>query len=288
MDEYKMVDIKDIRSFMSDFLSFLGKAVRYVFVSIKIYWRSFALIFLLVTATGWYRWYQQPAYYEADMVCSYNNLHQKVYGEMMHHLDILARSHSWKQLSQTLHITPKEASAIISIDAKNISGSPLYEDVSGDRLPMYFTIRTDNRNIYPVLERAILSYLNSTPIQQQKDRAEQEKIRAKTAYLDHAIAKTDSVIDAYTHFLMHATTVPDSSAGYPAITALFTYQERLVDEKLGQIQHAQLLKSVDLVYGFQPSDNPVIPSKKGLLKWGAAALLLAAAVSTCRNLWTNG
>src|SRR5688572_13059205 len=104
MEPYRMIGSSDVSGFLSEFLSFVKQLIIYILASVKKYFFLALFIFSAITAAGFVYRYSQKPYYETEMVCAFNNLTKKVYGEMLYKLDLLLQSGSYPALAQTLQL----------------------------------------------------------------------------------------------------------------------------------------------------------------------------------------
>lgn len=288
MSSYQMINGKELRFFLKDFGVFIQKCLRFIRDALFENWWLVLLVFSIIMGGGYYFWKKQPAYYESVMVCSFHNLHKKTFGEMVRSLNKLAATHSYHQLAASLGITEDQASSILAFDAKNISGSSLHEDITPDKLPMYFTLRATEKSVFPVVETALLNYLNHTPYGKLRAKIEEEKIHSQVQYLNRSINKIDTVIDAYAAFLLKTKSVTDSAAGFSNIAALFSYQEQLHEKKINALKLLYMLNSVEMIYGFEPTDQPLRPGKGMLMKIFLFALIASTGTVVFKKLLAGG
>ncbi|HET9052759.1 MAG TPA: hypothetical protein VFM90_01205, partial [Cyclobacteriaceae bacterium] len=280
----EMIRAGDVKKFLTGFTSFLKGAFLYTYKSLLQSWLLVALILAVVIGAGYVYQQKKPAYYEAEMVCAYNQLHKKTFGEMVHRLDKLAEQQSYGQLAELLQLPMETASAIIGFEAKNVAGSPLYEDITTDRTPMYFTLRATDKSIFPDVEKALLFYLNHIPYQTQRTALEQKKTENKILLLKNDLSKMDSVISAYSNFLQRTKSVTDSAAGFSNIVELFRYKDQLEDKMLELEKNKTFIASVETIYGFAPADTPVKNNRNFWIGWIAFAGILSTAAAVLRKI----
>lgn len=260
-----MIGSNDVSGFLSAFLSFVKQLVLYILASVKKYLLLAVLIFSVITASGYMYWFTQKPYYETEMVCAFNNLTKKVYGEMLLKLDLLLQSGSYPALAQTLQIPVADAQKIVAVQAKNIAGSPLHEDVTTDQSPMYISVKTTDKDILKPLQYSLLKYLNSSPYRQRRNKMEMEVIGTRMKFLNRDMHQADSIISAYTHFLKRTRSVTDTAAGFSNIAAMMTYKNELEDKQVQQEwRMMELESSVEVLHGFMVPDYPL---KKRNIMW---------------------
>ena len=284
MAKYDPIDFREVRTVLNAFTEALKSGAGYLIRSAREHWLLFLFLMALVFGTGYLLRPSTTPVYESQMVCAFNNMHKKTFGEMVFRLNSLAETRSYQQLSHLLGLSMTQAKTIRGFDARNIAGSPLHEDITPDKLPLYFSLRATDRSVFPAVQEGLLRYLNSSPYHVVRSQAEQEQIRQKIDYLDGSIRKLDQVIDAYTAFLMGTQSVTDTAAGFSNIAALFSYQEQLENKKLEEMKMANLHQSVELVYGFTPTDQPLPQENKYWMKLLGAALLIGFSGTAARKI----
>jgi hypothetical protein len=253
-----MIDDRDVSGFLSGFLSFLKRSFLYVLFSVRRFFILSLAVFLVVSGAALFYRYQQKPYYESELVCAFNNLSKKTYGEMVHKLDILARSGSTTTLSNTLKLSQAQAASILGIEAKNMSGSPLYEDTSSNRTPMYFQVRATDREVFAPLQIALVNYLNSaSPYRQLRNDMELEATNKKIQYLNRDMQQVDTVVQAYRGYLGKAQPLKNGSPGLSSVPDLMSYKNKLEDRVIQQEWRSrELRQSVEVLNGFLAPDHP--------------------------------
>jgi hypothetical protein len=288
MEEYKMMTTAEVKSFFVDFTSFLKRFVSFVAKAVRKNVLLCLFSFLIVLAAGYFYQKRQPVYFQSEMVCAYNNLHKKTFGEMVHRLDKLAKNGSYRQLASELQISPAEASAIIGLDAKNVAGSPLYEDITAERTPMYFTLTATDRSVFPKVQPALVDYLNKTPYQLQRTELDKVRFNRKIAFITSSLSQVDSIIASYSSFIKRIRTATDSASGFSNIAALFSYKDQLEDKMLDYQKNLGTMKSVEVIYGFATPDYPVRPGNKFWFVLVFTALLFSIGISVIKQVLTDG
>jgi len=286
MDRYRMMDGKDVTDFLSGLISFIKKVVNYIIISVRAYLVTAVVIFFLILGIGAWYWYSSIMLYESDMVCEFNDLSKKTYGEMVQKLDMLAKTKSYNALATYLHIPVNDAKEIVHIEGRNMVGSFLYEDITADKSPMYFKVIATDNAVFAPLQTALPDYLNSnSPVALQGRQAETETINARMEFLKKNITLTDSVILAYT-ILLKKTNPSDTLYTKSNVPELLNYKRGMENELLSQEQKVNELKtSVKILHGFMPADHPVNEKNKILLATIELALFLPVFIAIlCRLL----
>src|SRR5215217_7388980 len=195
-----MINKRDAAFFLDDYVGFLKKSIAYLAERIRMSLIPCVIIVLIATGAGFAWWYYQPPYFQSDLVCGYNNerISRKTYGEIAYKLDMLARSGSYQELSHVLGIPVEQAGNVISLEARNMSGSPLHEDVTNTYQSMYFTLKARSKDVFAPFQQGLIRYLNSSAYLKEIGDIQLVKNLKKVQYLNEDLRMTDSIIAVYT------------------------------------------------------------------------------------------
>ena len=253
-----MIKGDDITDVVNGFVTFIKSAIWYVITSVKAYFIALIVIFLLVLGIGIYNVYRLPLYYECEMVCEFNTLTKKTYGEMVERLNVLAQTKSYDALADNLHIPVEYARDIISIEGHNKQGSLLLEDATPDKDPMYFKVTATTNKVYSVVQPALLSYLlTNSPYRLEMNRKENAKVNQKIDFLNSDIALVDTILTGYSVLIKNANFHSDTSFRTSAIPSLLNYKKQLEDGLVAEEWGREELKApVQILYGFMPAETP--------------------------------
>jgi hypothetical protein len=165
---------------------------------------------------------QQTAVYTTEMVCSYNILPIRTYGDMIQQLNLLAENGNYEQLQKVLKLPGDLASAIISIEGRNKSGVPLQEDHSTENnSSIYIIVRARDKAVYAPLQESLLNWLNNSRYELEWAKTDMVRINNKIAFLKRDIAHIDSVVEVYPFFLKNARQT-DSASSIGNIVAMLS------------------------------------------------------------------
>lgn len=277
-----MTDTRNSRFVGEEYFDIIRQSLDFFVTRIK---RSLVLFLVIVFAfvtVGFLYWHSKKPYYESQLVCAYNNqrMPRKAFGEMTEKLNQLAKSGSNKELSLALRIPVEQAAAIISLEAKNRAGGPLYEDITTEYQPVYFTLSARNREIFMPFQAAFINYLNASPYDST---VRSLLARSKVQLIDFVnedLLRLDSVIADYRYAVRSGAFTADTNRLRSAIADIFQYKYWL-EKQLGQQQEKYALESaptVTVMHGFMPSDRPTRGSKKTILAFSIIGLLLATGI----------
>ena len=291
MDSYRMIDEKDVGGFLSALISVIKRAFFYILASLKRYYLIAALVFIGIVAGG--HFFLKTTgynYYESGMACEFNSMSNKTYGEMLQNLEILVKTHSFASLSQTLQIPLPDAQKILNIDAVNMSGSPLNEDITADKFPFYIKVKATDRAVFFVLQPALMNYLNTaSPYRQKTNDFESASTLNKINFLKKDLSLADTIIEGYGKYLSSGRSliISDTSAKNSNISALFRYKDQQENKLLQlewRIKELAQGHAVEVLHGFLPPDTPS-ESTSGFMKWLLiAGICISIFIVVCMNL----
>lgn len=287
-EQYTAVSSAEIGRSVVHFIAFMAKAAAFCLRAIKDGIVFAFSVFILLSLFFWFWNRGGQGYYQSEMVCAYNSLHKKTFGEMVHRLDLLARSGSANQLAQELQMKPEDTRKIIALDARNVAGSPLWEDINSERSPMYFVATTTDRTIFPELQEKLLNYLNQTPYEGKRIAFEQQKATVKIDAYRNSMTQIDALISGLGTSIGSVRASADSSTGIANIAALFRYKDELLEKMLEAQRSALYLQPVEMIYGFAPADRPAMKGRMQMVKWFAIALVIACGLTVLRALYRYG
>lgn len=283
MKEYPSIDKKEIRETIMEILKFFLSILYFTIRSIKKNLLIFIALLLVFVGLGYYLNKDSKTYYSSEMVCNYNYLHKKVYGEMIYRVNYLAQTSSYNTLAKELNIPVSSAQKVIRLEAKNIAGSPLHEDITEDRLPIYITAAVSEKDVFSTLQTGILSYFNNgIPYHQKREELERERLNNNVNFLGSTIDQIDELIKVYTNNLSQLKTATDSVSLVQDMNALIRQKEELNTKMLSDQKMMSLQVAVELLYGFAPTTYPNVTTGVSiykillfsfLLAWGAVIVI---------------
>jgi hypothetical protein len=205
---------------------------------------------------------------------------RKTFGEMAQKLNLLALNGSRIELSKLLHLPEEQVADIISIEARNRAGSPLYEDITTEFQPIYFTLKAKNREVFLPFQTTFVNYLNASPYDSTV-RTMQAKVKTQLIdFLNADLLRLDSVITDYRYAIRAGSSTTDTVKRRTGITDVFQYKHWL-EKQLGQQEERNGLENAPTVlvmHGFTPPDQPSRGSKKSILAFLLIGLLLATGI----------
>lgn len=285
MQEYPSIKKNEINDFFRDFIKFFINFFLFILQSIKRYLLLFIIILIGVYSVFYFYNKNAPSYYSSQMVCTFNYLHKKTFGELVYRLNTLAVTQSYDELAATLDIPIESAEKIIGLEARNVAGSPLHEDITEAQLPMYFTAKVSEKEVFPLLEKALVDYLNNAiPYHLRRAKLELQRYSEKIDFLNSTLSQVDSLIDAYILNMRFLSNKKDSITELDGMVQLFRLKEELKDKKLSDQKMIQLQMAVEILYGFAPTEHPNVHLGISKVKILIYVLLLGIAIVVFLNL----
>lgn len=284
--EYRMIGREDMQGFLGEFFIFIARIIRFILLSLRRFFIPALIVFLLIASGGFLYWRSHKPVYETEMVCQFNNLSKKVYGDMLLKLDLLIQSQSWHTLAEALQMPEEQVAKITSLQGLNMQGSQLHEDVTSYRDPLYIKVKATDKAVFAPLEKSILDYLNTnSPYRLLRNEMELASINQKIRYLDRNLGLSDTVLLAYSSFLHNIKLAKNTTAGFSNVSHLLNYKNELEDKR---IQNAwrihELDQSVEILHGFLPPDKPERGRSKILIAGLALGLVAACGLAVFLNI----
>lgn len=274
MKNYPSISPKEISNTIKDFIHFLKSIIVFVFEALKRFFMVFIVLFLIIAGAGYYFTNGNNELYAAKMVCSYNYLHKKTFGEMIYRANHLAETQSYHSLAEELNIPIDAAEKVVELKATNIAKSPLHEDLTKDKLPMYFTAVVTEKEVFPHLQKGILYYLNNKiPYHQTRKELERERLNNNIEFYSSTIDQIDNLIKTYTRQIDHLKS--DSTTAILEVGSLISQKEKLNAKKLGDQKMMSLQMAVELLYGFAPTEQPNLKKELSIQEVIFLAVLIA-------------
>jgi hypothetical protein len=276
-----MTNERDGDSVLNHMIRGLTRAIRFIHFSTRRYFIIALVVFISITSLGVYNTFFRDVCYEAEMVCVYNSMDPKTYGELIYDLEALIETKSYKTLASMLHLSVDEAKSIISINANNYYGTPLIQDYSKDQSQLHFKVRTSDPASFKPLQDGLINYLNSSSAYtRDRNEIEADISNRKIAYINRDITLIDSVVFAYKESLKKGR--PSDSSNFLNIMDLLIYKDKLEDKELFStlLTPHKLKYIVELHHGFVPTEHPLKPDIENFILYILAAFMLSCVVCT--------
>ncbi len=195
-DDY--ISFESIKKIFLDFFRLLFKFFDFIIISIYRSLSLFLFCCLLGLLAGYLYYWQNPRYYKTEMIVQSNDLSEKAYHEILNNLNYLITSQSYAAFSSQLKVDSRVSKDVISIEAVGINNVTLQTDTS-TKIGQPFKIQMKATNIasIPVLQNALLNYLNNTPYLRLIKDGEKKIYTEKLRFINYEQKKLDSLISDY-------------------------------------------------------------------------------------------
>jgi hypothetical protein len=184
---------ESLASQMAEAGGFFGSMFNSFKSFVKKYFWSLLILALLGGIAGGCMWWLKPAYYKADMTVSYVHYEKKIYADMLDKLNSLLQQDEMSELSDILGMNEEELSEMLYIRSFNIRKEALTEDLSTEKIPFYIEVGVTNPEILPVLQDALVAYLNHTEYIQSRLDFMYRKTDEELQFLERRLSVVDSL-----------------------------------------------------------------------------------------------
>jgi|SRR5687768_7887535 len=255
-DDY--ISVGSIKNIVLDFFRFLFRAVDFILISIQRRLGLFLFCCFIGIVGGYLYYWQNPPYYKTEMIIQSNDLTRKAYHEIVNNLNYLITTQSYAALSSQLKIAPEVSKDVLSIEAVAINNATLQTDTS-TKIGQPFKIQMKAANIssIPVLENAIIKYINNIPYLRLIKDGEKKIYAEKLQFISYEQKKLDSLISDY-HIAVTELKMPTTFYNN-AIDPASLYQHALkldsVREKTQRWLNSEP-EAILLIDGFKSPANP--------------------------------
>ena len=274
------ITINDIKVYAKNLKSFYLTLLLFFINSQKKYWYILLAGILIGCGIGYNKFKNTRSYFEGKASYTFSTFNKKMFGEMIDKLRALSASGSYKTLSEKLNISEADTRKIIDIEAVNIAGSPLSEDITESKQPFYIRIKLSDRQIADTLVSCVENYLNNNPQVKSQMANNLIKMKERLLFINTQIQKLDSLKSTYQFYLAHQNVNSGSIINTFNPVDLFTQSEKLATTKTDLEWGVINYKVIKILDPFVISDNPVSPSLKGfLIKYTLMGLLISIVLS---------
>ncbi|MDG2463898.1 MAG: hypothetical protein P8M61_02315 [Crocinitomicaceae bacterium] len=159
------------------------------------YWKHSFVLLLIAVGMYFFQVRNTKTFYKAKAAYTFNFIHKKVFGDLILHTSDLNDHQDKKGLSKALKISQKTANSLLSINAKNITSSPLHEDFTDARVPFYLNIEISDTSQLDELQNAFTNYLNEDPTIYTFISKETKDLKKQLVFVKKEVKYLDSLID---------------------------------------------------------------------------------------------
>ncbi|ANI88438.1 hypothetical protein A9P82_03440 [Arachidicoccus ginsenosidimutans] len=220
--------------------------------------------------------------YEATASYKYDSPAGKLYGEMLDKVNGLIQTHSYTQLHQYIHLPLQQLESIQKIEAKNIYGSPLSDDMTNSKDKIfYISVTSSNATVFDSLGTVLENYLNNNISVRETLQRETEEFTQGILYRKKALTMLDSATSAYIKS-MNRNTSPSSllpaNASQFNISQIFDEGKNITQEIVDMQSFLNDRRIVKLQEPFMASANPVQSSKLKIILLAVACFVAASLI----------
>lgn len=204
------LSFRDFRQQLQQLRIFLNNTLKLLTDYTKRYW---LLVFILLagfSGLGYYK-YKESRVFEAKASFVYEELQKKTYGEMLEKLDYMVQSGSYGKVADALSLSREQARSILAIEAQNMYGAKLSEDITETQKLFYVNVVATKGQIFDSLPYALEHYLNNNVRAKELVDKHTKILQQKIAHTKEDLIRLDSLKVAYNHSLDKP-----SSALYPS------------------------------------------------------------------------
>lgn len=192
------ISIDSIKNIFLDFFRFLFRIADFIILSIRRKLALFLFCCVLGIISGYLYYWQNPKYYETEMIVQSNSLSKKAYHEIVENLNALIGSQSYFTLSTQLKVNEQAVRDVVSIEAVAITNTPLNLDTSTRvNEPFKIQLKAGNTESIPALQNALLNYFKNSPYLRLVKDGEKKIYAEKLDFITRQQKKLDSLISNY-------------------------------------------------------------------------------------------
>jgi len=272
--------INDVKKYAAGIKFFYLKLCSFVFTAFLKYWYLPVLGIALGAGFAYNKASKAKSYYEGKAALTFSDFNKKMFGEMTDKLRSLCNSGSYQTLAEKLQLTEADARQVVDIEAVNMAGSPLADDITESKQPFYIHVKLNNKQIADTLLAHIENYMNNSPQVHTLIQSNSGKMKERLSYTEGQIQKLDSLKAAYQFYLSHQAASSASVINTFNPVDLFTASEKLFITKTDLEWGIVNYRVVKILDPFVINTYPVTVSSSALLiKYGSLGLILALLLS---------
>lgn len=252
------IGIEEIRNYIRTIKSFYSRLLGFSLEAIQHY--KLLILSGIVLGAGFavYKDIKEKPYYFGKASFTYNELHKRIYGEMVDKLRNLTITDSYKTLGEKLKLSAKDASGILDIEAVNITGSPLSEDMSEAKLPFYIRVKLTDRKLADTLLVSLENYFNNNHQAKTIVANNSRQMADKIVFFKSQLTKLDSLKSSYRFYLSTKTyNAANNTINTFNPIDLYTESEKLFNATSDLESILKSYKAVKILDSFVLNDIPV-------------------------------
>lgn len=270
------ISLPDLKIYAANVKSFYQELVLWITRALKTYWYILLLGIIMGGGLAYYKFKNANPYFEGKASFTFSAFNKKMFGEMTDKLRGLSHSGSYKTLSEKLGVNETDARKIIDIEALNMAGSPLSDDITEGFQPFYIRVTLWDKLIADTLLIRLESYLNNNPQVKKMILDNSLNMTERMNYITEQIKKLDSLKTAYQFYIAHQNANSGSVINTFNPVDLYNASEKLMITKTDLGRAIINYKVVKILDPFIINDIPFSPSLfRLLIKYVFLGLLIA-------------
>jgi len=269
---------------LKSFLRFLFRLDVFLLRAIRTNVLTFIAIVLIGFIVAVSYFYIKPVQYDYTMIVEFNTLTRKTYYEVFNQLNSLAGSGARQEMARELGITDTTADPIATFTVENLNDQPLATDTSTIHRSALKISMIASRAVtdLPVLQNALLDYLNNRPFLKSAKAGEQRIYADKMLYIDFELKKLDSLKELYNKGLINLKIPSTVYINSFNPSDLYIRSNELMNQKTELIRWISVdAKAISLIDGFKAIGRPSSKSLTVLLILASLITVPLAIVVCC-------
>ncbi|MGB1040157.1 MAG: hypothetical protein ACPGVD_04730 [Flavobacteriales bacterium] len=226
-------------SFLRETISFYLKLWSIVKKGIVSYWKHSLVLFIFFGLFFLFKARKTETYFDATSCYVKNFLPKKVYGDKLYDLEKMLKKSDYPSVARTLKISNNLSKTLISIEGKNIKGSPLHEDLTDMNVPFYIHVKLNNIDSIEKIQSVLTDFLQSGDFIKNYISEEKIKLNKELLFIKNEINLLDSLKNN-----------PNNES--PELGVLLNLSKEKWIRKLDIEKKLKLTTSVSLLKSFQP------------------------------------
>lgn len=255
-------DSFSIGVFLRDALYFYSSMGNYAKKGIKHYWHYALVLLIFFSSALYYKTSKIKTFYTAESSYTFNFLHKKVFGDLLHYIDLLVANGEYQTVAETLRLPLATAESILTFKAQNIVHSPLHEDFTERKVPFYVVVQVENKELLPAIQQAITDYLVQHPSLRQNINIVKKTFYQELEEINQELNFWDSLKQ---QLLVDSISTTETME---TLTPLINFYTSTINRKLHLQQQLSQQDAVILLSPFQALAHTQTPQlKKAILQY---------------------
>lgn len=174
---------------------FFGSFSKFILQAVKKYWYILVVLLLVTVGTYFLKTYFREKLFQQQTTVGFLYGHQKLYGQAIEELNYLVQKGDHEELNKRLTGSTIDWSHIRSIEAENLFGYKLIEDMGPSEFPFFLFVTGTNPSAVTLCSEAVVNYLNQLPFVITDQQFELNKLAGEVLFYEQQIVQVDSILD---------------------------------------------------------------------------------------------